>query len=60
MLKHLHSCIFRVDVDADFQAAFMDYFNKCEEFSLESMALMDWMDRAQKKVNCGIPETCGL
>ena len=60
MLKCLHSCVFRVDVDADFQAAFMDYFNKCEEFSPESMALMDWMDTAQKKVSCGIPETCGL
>jgi len=59
MLKHLHSHVFRVDVDADFQAVFMDYFNKCEEFSLESMALMDWTDTAKKKVSCGISQTCG-
>jgi hypothetical protein len=51
MLKRLHSRIFRVDVDADFQAAFMDYFNRREEFSPESMALMDWIDTAQKKVS---------
>ncbi|KAF8808342.1 hypothetical protein BYT27DRAFT_7255616 [Phlegmacium glaucopus] len=49
MLKHLHSHVFRVDVDADFQAAFMDYFNKHEEFSPECMALVDWTDTAQKK-----------
>jgi hypothetical protein len=51
MLKRLHSRVFRVDVDADFQAAFMDYFNKREEFSPESMALMDWNDTAQKQVS---------
>ena len=59
MLKHLHSCVFQVDVDADFQAAFMDYFNKHEEFSLESMAFVDWTDMAKKKVSCGISQTCG-
>ncbi|KIL60077.1 hypothetical protein M378DRAFT_14359 [Amanita muscaria Koide BX008] len=48
MLKRLHSRVFRVDVDAAFQAAFMDYFNKREEFSSESMALADWTNMAQK------------
>ncbi|KIL54278.1 hypothetical protein M378DRAFT_1059173 [Amanita muscaria Koide BX008] len=48
MLKRLYSRMFRVDVDAAFQAAFMDYFNKREEFSSESMALVDWTDIAQK------------
>jgi hypothetical protein len=35
-----------VHVDEDFQATFMDYFNKCEEFSPESMALVDWTNMA--------------
>ena len=51
MLKCLHSRVFGADVDADFQAAFMDYFNKREEFSPESMALIDWKDTAQKQVS---------
>ena len=51
MLKHLHSCVFRMDVDNEFQAAFMDYFNKREEFSPESMALIDWMEMAKKNVS---------
>jgi hypothetical protein len=49
MLKRLHSCVFRVAVDADFQAAFMDYDNKREEFPPEAMALADWADVAGKK-----------
>jgi len=56
MLKRLHSHIFRMDVDADFHAAFMDYFNKHEEFSPESMALMDWSNMAEKTVSCGTPQ----
>ena len=60
MLKHLHSRIFRADVDADFQAVFMDYFNKHKEFSPESMALMDWKDTAQKQVSWGASQSCGL
>jgi hypothetical protein len=59
MLKCLHSHVFRVDVNADFQAAFMDYFNKHEEFSPESMALTDWTDTAQQKVSCGALQTYG-
>ena len=51
MLKRLHSRVFRMEVDPNFQAAFMDYFNKCEEFSLESMSLIDWTDIAKKKVS---------
>ena len=38
-------------MDANLQAAFIDYFNKHEEFSPESMALMDWNDMAQKQVS---------
>lgn len=52
MLKRLHSRVFRVDVDTEFQAAFMDYFNKREEFSPESMALIDWVEMAKKNVSC--------
>ena len=55
MLKRLHFRIFRVEVDADFQAAFMDYFKKREEFSPESMALADWTDAAKKKVRRHTP-----
>ena len=51
MLKRLHSRVFRMDVDTEFQAAFMDYFNKREEFSPESMALIDWMEMAKKNVS---------
>ena len=40
-----------MEVDPNFQAAFMDYFNKCEEFSPESMSLIDWTDIAKKKVS---------
>jgi hypothetical protein len=54
MLKRLHSRVFRVAVDADFQAAFMDYYNKREEFSPDAMALADWADVAGKKVSCGV------
>ena len=44
--------MFRVDADADFQAAFMDYYNKREEFSPEAMALADWTEMAKKNVSC--------
>ena len=50
MLKRLQSHVFRVDVDADFQATFMDYYNKREEFSPEAMALADWTEMAKKDV----------
>ncbi len=36
----------------------MDYFNRHEEFSPESMALTDWTDMAQKNVSHGTPQTC--
>jgi hypothetical protein len=44
--------MFGVDADADFQAAFMDYYNKHEEFSPEAMALADWTEMAKKNVSC--------
>jgi hypothetical protein len=53
MLKRLHSRVFRLDAEADFRAAFMDYLNKREEFSPESMALADFTEVAQKKVSSG-------
>ena len=43
--------MFRVDADADFHAAFMDYYNKRKEFSPEAMALADWSDMAEKAVS---------
>jgi hypothetical protein len=51
MLKCLHSHVFQMDVDTKFHAAFMDYFNRCEDFSLENMALIDWADMAKQKVS---------
>jgi hypothetical protein len=51
MLKRLHSRVFRADVDADFQAVFMDYLNKHDEFSPECMALTDWTEMAKKNVS---------
>ena len=44
-------CMFRVDADANFQAMFMDYYNKRNEFSPEAMALADWTEMAQKNVS---------
>jgi len=38
-----------MDADADFQAAFMDYHNKREEFSPERMALVGWTAMAKQK-----------
>ena len=52
MLKRLQSRMFRVDADADFQATFMDYYNKREEFLPEAMALADWTELAKKNVSC--------
>jgi hypothetical protein len=51
MLKRLQLRVFRVEADGDFQAAFMDYYNKRNEFSPEAMALADWSNMAQKKVS---------
>ena len=51
MLKRLQLRVFRVEADEDFQAAFMDYYNRCEEFSPEAMALTDWLDMSQMKVS---------
>jgi hypothetical protein len=59
MLKHLQWCMFKVEADADFQAAFMDYYNKHEEFAPEAMALVDWMNMAWKKVSYTILQTYG-
>jgi len=58
MLKRLHSCVFRVDVDSDFHATFMDYLNKHDKFSPECMGLTDWTNMAKKNVSCGTPRTC--
>jgi hypothetical protein len=52
MLKRLLSRVFRVNADADFQAAFMDYYNKRQEFSPEAMALADWTQLAKDSVSC--------
>ena len=51
MLKRLQWRVFRVEADGDFQAAFMDYYNKRGEFSPEAMALETWLNIAQKKVS---------
>jgi len=51
MLKRILSRVFRVDVDADFQSAFMDYYHRCNEFSPNAMALVDWSTVAQKNVS---------
>jgi hypothetical protein len=52
MLKRLQSRVFRLDSDASFHAAFMDYYNKREEFSPEAMGLADWSEMAKKSVSC--------
>lgn len=52
MLKRLQSRTFRLDADPGFQAAFMDYYNKHEEFSPEAMGLDDWSEMAKKSVSC--------
>jgi hypothetical protein len=51
MLKRLQSRVFKVDADADFQAAFMDYYNKRNEFSPEAMGLEGWHISAQMNVS---------
>jgi hypothetical protein len=51
MLKHLQFRVFKVEADTDFQAAFMDYYNKREEFAPEAMALMDWKKMAEQNVS---------
>ncbi len=51
MLKRLQLRVFRVEADADFQAAFMDYYNKRKEFAPEAMALADWNKMAEQKVS---------
>ena len=51
MLKCLQWHVFKVEADADFQAAFMDYYNKHKEFSPDAMALTDWMKMAEQKVS---------
>jgi hypothetical protein len=54
MLKRLQMRVFRVEADGDFQAAFMDYYNKRGEFSPEAMGLEDWLSMAQKKVSYNV------
>jgi hypothetical protein len=51
MLKRLQFRVFKVEADADFQAAFMDYYNKREEFAPEAMAQTDWNKMAEQKVS---------
>ena len=52
MLKRLQSRVFRVEWDASFQATFMDYYYRREEFSPENMGLADWSEMAKKSVSC--------
>ena len=54
MLKRLQWHMFRVEPEASFQAAFMDYYNRREEFSPEAMALVDWMNMAQMNVSYSV------
>jgi len=51
MLKRLQLRMFKVEADAEFQGASMDYYNKREEFGPEAMALVDWENIAQMKVS---------
>src|SRR6266545_6015773 len=51
MLKRLQLHVFREEADVDFQAAFMDYYNKHAEFFPEAMALVDWKTMAQWNVS---------
>jgi len=51
MLKRLHLRIFRCDVDAEFQSAFMDYYNGRAEFSNAYLALDGWQDIAKQKAS---------
>lgn len=51
MLKCLYWRVFRLEADADFHDAFMDYFKKCREFSPEAMSLSDWVEMAKKRVS---------
>jgi len=59
MLKRLQLRLFRVEAGADFQVAFMDYYNKRAEFAPEAMALAEWNDVAQKQVSYNIHLSCG-
>ena len=40
-----------METDAYFQAAFMDYYNKHQEFSPEAMGQADWSELAKKGVS---------
>ena len=51
MLKRLLSRVFKMNADADFQAAFMDYYNGRNEFSPERMCLADWSIMAENNVS---------
>jgi hypothetical protein len=51
MLKRLQFRVFKVEADADFQAAFMDYYNKREEFTPVAMGMADWKKMAEQQVS---------
>jgi hypothetical protein len=51
MLKCLQLRVLKMEANADFQGAFMDFNNKCEELISEAMALVDWENTAQLKVS---------
>jgi len=52
MLKRLYHRVFQAAVDANFQSAFMDYWNEHQEFSANFMALDTWKTTAKEKVSC--------
>jgi hypothetical protein len=55
MLKRLHFRVFREEVDASFQSAFMDYCNERKEFHPDFMALEEWTATAKERASfCGI------
>lgn len=51
LMKDIHLRIFGTAVDSKFQAAFMDYYNDCAEFSAACMALDGWLDTAKQEVS---------
>ena len=51
MLKCLQFRVFKVEADTDFQAAFMDYYNKHDKFSPDAMGLTEWNKMAEQKVS---------
>ncbi|KAF8165802.1 hypothetical protein B0H34DRAFT_763223 [Crassisporium funariophilum] len=53
MLRQLRLWFLKTEASPRFQAAFMDYYNDCEEFSSESMAQNEWKKNAEEQ-NCEV------